>query len=126
MPRKRLGALSPGESLLIARRRSGLNQQDMAGIFGVSVATLKRWESDERDVPKVRLRHIEAREWCFILRRREGMLHHDVAAALGLKAKWVHRAERGESGNLSPLVLFWETKLGITLPATTSAKAGVA
>jgi transcriptional regulator with XRE-family HTH domain len=118
MPGKRLRPLTPGESLLVARRRAGLSQQALGGIYGVGAGRVKKWEDDRSDVPPVSLGQIEAREWCFILRRREGLTHHQVAEQLGLKAKWVHRAERGERANAAPLILFWERRLGVRFPGT--------
>lgn len=100
--------LTKGERVLIARRRTGMTQVEMAGLFGVSVHQLKQWEYDQcDDIPAVKVTTVFEHDWCFIQRRRQGWLLRELAEKVGLAAKWLHRAERGEVRDVGPLVEWW-------------------
>lgn len=107
--RKRLRLeLTPGERLLVARRRSGLSQIEMAEIYGVGLDKYRGWEENLGDVPHVKgvhVRELPLEELCFLHRRRRGITLKQVATAFGKSPSWAHGvARRGRSENLRKIV----------------------
>ena len=94
--------LTRGERLRTLRRIDGLTQEEMAGIYGVSLDCYRGWEADVGDVPivtgELRVGDLPLGELCYIHRRRRGITLQEVAHALGRSVSWVHRAESGQSG----------------------------
>lgn len=102
--------LTKGEALEIERRRAGLNQKDMAALLGVAHNRYKRFERGElvEEAPDLDVGELSGAEWCRLQRRRRGLTHAELAELSGFAAKWIHRAERGETRDVSPLVAWWE------------------
>ena len=88
-----------GESLLLHRRRKGLNQIEAAKEYDVHVDKYRDWEADRRpdDQPRRRLGELKPHEVCFLLRRRAGKTQREVAAALGCTRLWVIQMEDGKA-----------------------------
>ncbi|QYW02154.1 hypothetical protein CPT_Sonora_051 [Stenotrophomonas phage Sonora] len=90
---------SKGESLLVARRRLGLNQVDAAAAFGVHPDIYREWEADKRTAgqPWKRLGALKIHEVCMLLRRRKGMTQRELAKQMGCTRLWVIQMENGEA-----------------------------
>lgn len=88
-----------GESLLLARRRKGMNQIEAANEYAVHVDKYRDWEADRRtdDQPRAHLGQLKPHEVCFILRRRAGKTQREIAAALGVSRLWVIQMEDGKA-----------------------------
>jgi hypothetical protein len=88
-----------GESLLLHRRRKGLNQIEAAKEYDVPVDKYRDWEADRRldDQPRRHLGELKPHEVCFLLRRRAGKTQREVAAALGCTRLWVIQMEDGKA-----------------------------
>ena len=103
--------LTPGERLLLARRRARITQKELADWLGVSPRRLSRWEKDEEDgAPPVPISALSPGEQCFFRRKWAGLSVKEVAEELGLSPRWIQRAEAGESKNIEPLTGFWEAR----------------
>ena len=105
--------LTSGEALELRRRRDDMTQAEAAGLLGVSIGRLRKWEHDiARGAPRVRLSDLGLSEWCWLMRRRAGLRLVDVSAEIGLAAKWIHRAERGEllDVQIEALAWFWRQR----------------
>lgn len=99
--------LSKGESLLIWRRRQGLNQIEAAAEYKVHPDHYRDWEMDKReDVQRRQLGQLRPHEICFVLRRRAGKTQREVAAALGCSRLWLIHIENG-SAPVERLCDFW-------------------
>lgn len=90
--------LTPGETLLIWRRRKGLGQVDAAAELRVHVDRYRAWEADA--LPKVPTRHtgpVQPHEKCYLMRRRQRpkMTQMALAARLGVTRLWVIQMEDG-------------------------------
>lgn len=91
--------LTPGEKLLINRRRVGMSQSDAAAKHGVPWGVYGRWERDQetsRRVPRVAVGRLKLHEQCMVARLRKGYSQRDLAKRLKLSTFWVRRMERGE------------------------------
>lgn len=88
-----------GESLLLGRRRKGLNQLQAAAERNVHVDRYREWEADRRteDQPFQRLGRLKPNEVCFILRRRAGRTQREVAEVIGCTRLWVLQMEDGKA-----------------------------
>lgn len=88
-----------GESLLLHRRRKGLNQIEAAKEYGVPPNRYREWEADCRldDQPLQRLGQLKPHEVCLLLRRRSGKTQREIAAALGCTRLWVIQMEGGKA-----------------------------
>lgn len=97
-----------GESLVIWRRREGLNQVDAAAKYGVHPDRYRDWEADKRDddQPRKHLGQLKPHEVCYLLRRRAGKTQREVAAAIGMTRLWVIKMEEG-TAPVERLREFW-------------------
>jgi len=88
-----------GESLLLHRRRKGLNQIEAAKEYGVHPDRYREWEADRRldDQPCQHLGQLKPHEVCFLLRRRSGKKQREIAAALGCTRLWLIQMESGNA-----------------------------
>lgn len=102
-----LGRLSNGETLLIDRRRRGLNQADAAASHGIGRAVYSRWELDLSRGPRVRLGRLRPHERCLLYRRRAGTTQGEVAEALEVSRYWINQMEVGRA-SCDPLLWYWE------------------
>lgn len=86
-----------GESLVLWRRRKGLNQIQAAEEFEAHPDRYREWEADKRvdDQPRKHLGQLKIHEICFLLRRRAGKTQREVAEAIGLTRLWVIKMEEG-------------------------------
>lgn len=102
--------LSPGETLLIWRRRMGWTQIMAANSFGVSIFKQKLAEYDAPsavDFPYKRLKFkLTAYEKCLLYRKRAKRTQSSVAQALGVSRNWLRMMETGEV-DASPLLKYW-------------------
>ena len=104
----KLQDLTPGERLVIARRREGETIGEAAERCGVSYRQYSRAEKDESNgVRQPRFKTLEPYEVCFLLRRRAGMSLVSFAAATGLTRWWVCQMEYG-TVNYDRLVEIWK------------------
>lgn len=104
-----LEALTPGERLLIHRRRLGLNQREAARRCNISMTRYSLWERGQA-VPTVDVPTIDEllpHERAMLYRRRCGTTQGDVATELGLCRWWVNLMERGERP-CDLLIDYWE------------------
>lgn len=109
----RVRDLTPGERLLLERRRLGETKPAAADRYGVSLYRYGQWERDDpaaravSDVPRPRgLLRLEFHEASFLLRRRAGVTVEAFAAAAGMSAWWLTRIERGQE-KPALLAAFW-------------------
>ncbi len=113
MPAKRLGRLgrlSCGESLLIARRRQEgrETQHDASWRCGTTLRTYGMWERGMiSPLPPCKLGRIKPHEKCLIYRRRVMMSQGDVALKLGRSRWWINQMERGVVP-CAELLSYWE------------------
>ena len=90
---------TPGEALVIWRRRKNLNQFDAAKELDVPVDRLRQWESDAHATkpPQRHLGKLKDFEVCYLLRRREKpkLTQRELAKRLGCTRLWVIQMEEG-------------------------------
>jgi len=107
--------LTKAERLEVSRRRAGLTQRQAADLFGWPFSTYKRAEKGELETdgawPAPPVGELTAAEACRVWRRREGLTMLELEGLTGLKAKWIHRAERGETSSVEALLVFWRRRL---------------
>lgn len=105
-----LKKLSHGETLLLWRRREGMNQLTAAARLGVSPDAYRAWEADRRcwagPPPKQRLGRLHPRELCVIARRRARLKQWQVAEQVGCSRLWVVQMEDG-AAPVDRLAKFW-------------------
>ncbi len=103
--------LSPGESLLIWRRRKGWNQGEAARYYKVSLALYKSAEYDMLESFKVKHKvlHLSLTdpEKCLLYRRRDGRTQLEVAKALGIGREWMRLQELGKVP-CGKLLRYWQ------------------
>ncbi len=103
--------LTPGERLLVWRRREWISQATAACHLAVSTSTYRRYESDEygiADTPYVQLHRrgraitckganptLSPAEECVIARRRGGLTQVMVAQYIGRSRWYVNMVENG-------------------------------
>lgn len=99
--------LSPGERLILLRRRTGATQAEEAEEHGVSLLRYRRWEKDEIEgAPKVPLGKLKPGEIAFVLRRRKGLSLRAAADEMGVCPWWLRQMETGQV-NQKRLLDFW-------------------
>jgi len=104
--------LSPGEALVIARRRDGTSQSRAARDLGVGRMTYSRMENDLHATPFcVLLGKLAEHEIFYLLRRRAGLSRAQLASTLGVSLSWLTDMERGRVSNRR-LSYFWEHREG--------------
>jgi transcriptional regulator with XRE-family HTH domain len=112
-------SISNAESLVLARRRLGLTQLEVAQQLSLNVSKYKRLEAEEgKDVgrsarellPDAFLgrspEDLDPHEECYILRRRHGLSQLDVGKSIGRCREWIQQMERGEV-DCAELTMFW-------------------
>jgi hypothetical protein len=98
---------TPGENLLIWRRRQGLTQDFAATMFKVSVDRYQDWETDRSTLGRPKKRQVlKIFEICFLKRRRSGMTQAQVASSVGVCKFWIVKMEVGEA-NINRLRDYW-------------------
>lgn len=105
--------LTAGETLLIARRRSGESQEKWADRHGVTRNFYGRVERDEEtcaSMPIPELDELTSAEKCLILRRRSGLTQEECAEKIGVTRFWFNQMEIGKV-ETPVLVEFWESKV---------------
>ena len=90
--------LTPGERLVLTRRRKSLSQPEAAKRRGVSLDRYGSWELDmeTKDQPNVEIEDVQDFETCFIMRRRANMTQRELATKVNRSRLWVHQMERGK------------------------------
>lgn len=91
--------LTPGEELLIWRRRKGWNQTEAAEYFDCSVFKLKMAEYGKaKDFSYVKVPKIELMDYekCVIYRRRAKKTQTKIAKLVGLGREWLRLQELGQ------------------------------
>jgi hypothetical protein len=90
--------LTPGEQLLIWRRRMGWNQSLAAAHYGVSLFNYKLAEYDKPREFKYKKYNFTLRpyEKCLIYRKRSGKKQKEVAKEFGIGRYWLRLQEIGE------------------------------
>jgi transcriptional regulator with XRE-family HTH domain len=111
-----LQTLTKAERLETSRRRAGLTQREAADLLGWPFSTYKRGEKGGLEIQSAyaspRIGELTGAEECRLMRRRAGLTHKELEVETGLRAKWLHRAERGETSTLEPLLEFWRRRVG--------------
>lgn len=101
---------TPGESLLLWRRRKGMNQVDAAAHFEIPLEHLRAIEAGRGlRAPRIHLGTLRPYEVCYLLRRRvtPELTQRALAQRLGLTRLWVIQME----GGVAPcdrLVKYWK------------------
>lgn len=91
-------SLSPGERLLIWRKRAGMSQHKMAEWHGMSRTHYGKIERDQVEhILMVSLGLILPHEEAMILRRRAGETQKQVAERIGMSRHWVSKMETGQT-----------------------------
>lgn len=105
--------LTCGERLLIARRRSGESQENIARRHGITRNVYGRIERDDEDfragIATPELGELTDDEKCLLLRRRSGLTQEECAEYLGVTRFWFNQMETGKV-SCSDLVKFWESR----------------
>lgn len=103
--------LSPGEALLLWRRRQGWNQAKAAKHFKVSLFTLKLAEYDRMPYFKYDLEQqsikLNPNERCLIYRKRAKKTQVQVAKEIGCGREWLRLQEKGRVP-CDSLLKYWE------------------
>lgn len=102
-------ALSPGEKLLIWRRRMDWNQAEAAGHFNVSIFAYVLAEYDKKEDFKYKKNiqiTLRDNEKCLIYRRRSKKTQSQVAKEAGICRNWLRMQEMGKVP-CENLVRFW-------------------
>jgi len=89
--------LTPGERLLIVRRREGTTKADCASGCGVTLYRYNRWESDDEVGPTAKTGRLAFHEQSMLLRRRAGVSVADFAKLVGVSPWWLRQMEIGEA-----------------------------
>ena len=108
---EQLGELSPGERLLLDRRRRGESQVQAAARRGISHTAYGLMERDSekgtRGVEVLEIGELKAHERCLLYRRRAGYTQARVAKELQVCRWWLNQMERG-AVSCDLLVWYWE------------------
>lgn len=90
--------LSPGEKLLIWRKRMGYSQMEAASYFDVFYFVYKMAEYGvAKDFPYKKIKiTLRPHEKCLILRKRMGKTQREIAEDFGICREWMIQQERGE------------------------------
>lgn len=99
--------ITPGERLLIERRRSFQTQAEAARYYGLSEWCYRQCESDKSNaLPLTPIGRLQAHESCMLMRRRAGMKRTELAIEVGISGWWLTRMERGQIP-ADRLVSYW-------------------
>ena len=101
--------LTAGETLLLARRRSGESQEKCADGYGLTRNSYGKFERDEETHTNIKipeLNELTDAEKCLILRRRSGLTQDECAEKIGITRFWFNRMEVGKA-DASSLVAYW-------------------
>ena len=100
--------LTPGERLILDRRREGMTKAATAAAYGVTLYRYSQWEAGtwSEEIPTPSLGRLAVHESSHIQRRRAGLSVVDFAKAIGTSAWWVTRMEAGTAPP-DRLVEFW-------------------
>lgn len=116
MSGRRTAPLSKAERYLIARRRLGLTQAQLAEYKGTTREAYNRFESGCVPTSSIALSRtrltwadLAPYEACLIHRRRARFTQATVARALERSRFWINRMERGEVP-CAELVEFWHAR----------------
>ena len=105
--------LSPGQKLLIYRRRLGETQAEAARRLRMPESSYCCAELDQQHGWKIdapRLGRLREHEKCLIFRLRRGWSQDWVARAIGCSRYWFGKMERGEV-NPGTLVNYWRSRM---------------
>jgi len=108
----RTADLTPGERLLLHRRRHHWTIRKAARHWRVPVSRYVRWEHDEvysSDQPSPELGRLDLHEQAFVCRRRAGVTRAELADQLGLSMRWVTMMERGRV-DATKLATHWDLR----------------
>ncbi len=103
--------LTPGEKLLIWRKRLNWNQEQAASYFGVSRFTYQLAEYDKSkdfQYPSFKLT-LKPWELCVLYRKRSGKTQRQLAGEIGISPDWFRQQESGKIPCLK-LLDWWEDK----------------
>lgn len=101
--------LTAGETLLLARRRSGESQEKCAQRYGITRNSYGKLERDDETYTNIKipvLNELTDAEKCLILRRRSGLTQDECAEKIGVTRFWFNRMEVGKV-DVSSLVAYW-------------------
>lgn len=101
--------LTAGETLLLARRRSGESQEKCADRYGLTRNAYGKFERDDETYTNIKipeLNELTDAEKCLILRRRSGLTQDECAEEIGITRFWFNRMEVGKV-DASSLVAYW-------------------
>lgn len=102
--------LTPGEKLVLRRRRDNHNQVEAAEKLGVGLRTYRRWEQDEEVPPRTALRAlgvVPLHEQCYLARRRKGVQRQQLAKKLKVSRLWITLMEQGKAP-VALLANYWK------------------
>ncbi len=102
--------LTPGEELLIWRKRQDWNQIKAAKHYKVSVFTYKLAEYDKTDkfeYAPIHIYPLEPHEKCLIYRKRSGIKQKDLTLQVGCGVYWLRLQEKGKV-SADRLLNWWE------------------
>lgn len=105
--------LTPGELLLIWRRRTGWNQLEAAQYYKVSIFHYKLAEYDKaKDFPYNKKIQITLRpyEKCLLYRKRSKKSQSEIASLLNIGRYWLRLQETGKIP-CTKLLEFWENSV---------------
>lgn len=103
-------ALTPGENLLLWRRRLNWNQSTAAKYFNCSLFTYKMAEYDKAKnfkYGKANLDELHPWERCLIYRKRSRLSQPTIAKKIGIGRYWLRLQEKG-TVPCARLLEFWE------------------
>lgn len=105
--------LTPGERLLILRRREKKGQREFAEEYGITLYCYRQLELDQEcryAPPDVMLHDVHPYEVCFIRRTRAGITLTEFARTLGVSRWWLCEMEYGNANfaAFDRLVAYWE------------------
>lgn len=104
--------LTPGEKLLIWRRRMEWNQAEAAGHYRVSIFSYVLAEYDKKPDFKYKknvVLTLRDNEKCLILRRRSGKTQSELATELDICRNWLRMQEMG-TVPCEKLLQFWNAQ----------------
>ena len=104
----KIADLTPGERLLIYRRRRDESQEQAARRLNITRNVYGRLERDCEDwqihLPK--MRELQIHEKCLLVRRRNRKTQEEIAAEIGVTRFWMNQMETGK-GSCDCLAEFW-------------------
>jgi len=106
-----LKRLTLGETLLISRRRSGLSQDEMARVNGITrnfYGEVERDQSEYQGMNFCEVEPLEVNEKIMLCRRRSSMTQGEIAEQIGITRYWLNQMEVGTAPVSFDLVKFWE------------------